>query len=145
MIEPYWDEFPVHKGAEEFQRQYEKTPEAVRNLLAAHWCQSELNSGGFYDFFQNNAGVLAPEAAAAFAAIGLPRLAALVKEAMSYLGAQYPRDRQVRMEALKRLSSFSSVNPGAVFARLDDEFRSVAVQWQRHANAYAAKHSAQSG
>lgn len=96
VVEPYWEAVDIYADPEEFLRTLAPVPSANALLLAAHWCQSEIRNGGFHQFFTNPTGVLAPEALDGFAAIGRPDLASLLREAMSYFGAPYPRERVVR-------------------------------------------------
>jgi hypothetical protein len=75
----------------------------VGAVFAANFCQSEVCNGGLHQFFSNPTGVLAPEAVAAFRAMGLPEVAQVVEDAMSYFGSPYPRDaeeRQARLAAV---------------------------------------------
>lgn len=69
-------------------------------LFAAHVCQLEVCDGGFEQFFFGNAGVVAPEAAEGFAAIGQESVALLVKSAMKKFGEPYPRERLDRVAIL---------------------------------------------
>jgi hypothetical protein len=82
-------------------------------LLYAVWrCDWEVCNGGFHQFFENNAGILAPEAVDGFIAIGLPRLAELVIQAMAKLIVPYGRDRSARWAALAALpkGAFGDLN-----------------------------------
>lgn len=86
----------IYDGPEAFLRRFTEIPEHSGHLLAAHWCSSEVYNGGFHQFFCNDTGVLAPEAVAGFEAVGMPRTAAVVAEAMARVGDPYPRDRERR-------------------------------------------------
>lgn len=66
LVEPIWDTVSIYHGPKAFLEQFEAAPEASRTLFAAHWCQSEIDNGGLYQFFCNSTGVLALEAAEAF-------------------------------------------------------------------------------
>lgn len=137
IISPHWKRVSIYDGGETFLREFVRTPEVQRNLLAAHWCQSEVMNGGFWQFFFNSTGVLAPEAARAFEAIGLPRLGALVRGAMALFGDEYPRDRAARRRRLEE----------PIFLREMDEefFRMWKIEnggWLAAANAYAATYGA---
>jgi len=102
-IEPFWESVSIYDGPEEFLLGFTETPEHAAHLLAVHWCASEVCNGGFHQFFFNSTGVLAPEAAIGFRAIGMPRTAAVVTAAMESFGAPYPRDREERQDALAAL------------------------------------------
>jgi hypothetical protein len=75
-------------------------PRPVVLLYAAHFCLSELHNGGFLQFFWNSTGLIAPEAADGFIAIGMPKLASLLLDTAAPLGSPYPRDRDARWDAL---------------------------------------------
>jgi len=97
-VEPFWTFVSIYDGPEVFLRGFTEIPEHSGHLLAAHWCSSEVYNGGFHQFFCNDTGVLAPEAAAGFEAIGMPQTAAVVAEAMARVGQPYPRDREKRQD-----------------------------------------------
>jgi hypothetical protein len=63
---------------------------------AAHFCQSEVCNGGFWQFFSNSTGVLSPEAVLGFRAIGQDGVATVVQAAIDEFGLPYPRDRTLR-------------------------------------------------
>ena len=98
---------------------------------------------GFNQFFWNGTGVLAPEAANAFEAIGMPGLAALVRRAASFFGSDYIRDRDRRIALL---GHYEETHPGASdpFDAMDDQFykllREEAGGWDMVADAYAEAH-----
>jgi Domain of unknown function (DUF4375) len=104
VIDPIWDSISIYNGPEVFLFQFGKVRPELGHLFASHWCQSEVCNGGFDQFFYNSTGVLAPEAAEGFQAIGLDDLAALVRQAMSVFGDPYPRDREVRCDLLEKIS-----------------------------------------
>lgn len=141
LVAPHWDRISIHNGPGGFLREFADTPEPNRHLFAAHWCQSEVCNGGLDLFFSNSTGVLAPEAVAAFNAIGLPGLASVVQRAMALLGKSYPRDREARNEVLDRLQEVAESNP---FDSLDVEFSKLVEEegggWEASANKYAASH-----
>jgi hypothetical protein len=140
LVEPHWERVDIHGGADEFLASFRETPPLARDLLAAHWCVSEVCNGGFNQVFFNGTGVLAPEAAAAFASIGLPRLATLVSTAMLFFGPDYPRDRDARQSALEGLER-QSPDDADPFENLDDQFYdligSESGGWEAAADAYA--------
>jgi hypothetical protein len=113
-VEPIWKAISIYEGGDTFLEQFQRVQGKLGDLLAAHWCQSEVRNGGFAQFFGNSTGVLAPEAAAGFRAIGMPRCAAVIAEAMSFFGRPYPREREEREAAL--------TGEARPFAALDDQF-----------------------
>lgn len=105
VIEPYCEAVSIYDGRAVFLRGFEQLPEPTRHLLAVWWCDAEVCNGGFHQFFSNFTGVLAPEAAQGFRAVGLAECADLLENAMVKFGEPYPRDRAARraaLEALKR-------------------------------------------
>jgi hypothetical protein len=90
-------------------------------LFAAHWCQSEVCNGGFHQFFKNPSGVLAPEAAAGFQAIGMPKCASVISKAMQFFGTPYPRNQVDRQKALSAIPGESRAEWDPFF-KLDDVF-----------------------
>lgn len=121
LVDPIWDVISIYDGEETFLKQYEATPLISRTLFAAHWCQSEVRNGGLHQFFGNSTGVLAPEAVLAFEAIGMPRIAVVVSEAMSWFGRDYPRDWEVRDEQLGEYENKYPENWDP-FEKLTDQF-----------------------
>jgi hypothetical protein len=107
-----------------------------RHLLAGQYCQSEVCNGGFWQFFYNGTGVLAPEARDAYEAIGIPEWTACLEDAMKFFGPRYPRDRETRIAKLDR-------GPTEVLHALDERFyawkRGAPDRWFEIADAYAAR------
>ena len=121
LIEPIFESISIYDGPDVFRKQFRTLRPEVGHLLAAHWCQSEVCNGGFHQFFYNPTGVLAPEALAAFRAIGLHEWAELLEQAMLFFGRRYPRDERKRR---KRLDSvpIAEDGEGNPFNELDDRF-----------------------
>jgi hypothetical protein len=143
LIDPHWDVLckSWDRGAEAFVAEMQKVPLKVQHLFPAHWCESEVCNGGFHQFFYNSTGILAPEAAQGYAAIGANELSTIVSEAMLYFGPTYPRERADRLALLpnplgrKRelWDPFSSLD-----SRFYDWLESERNRWERLADAYAA-------
>lgn len=104
VVEPHWDRVDIYGGDRAFRRTFAEVPEPAAHLLAVQWCQSEVCNGGFHQFFSNSTGVLAPEAAQGFRAIGMPSVADLVEKAMAMFGTPYPRAQKQRCRFLKGIS-----------------------------------------
>jgi Domain of unknown function (DUF4375) len=142
LISPHW--LPLNEtwdlGVDVFLTETKKLPRRVVDLYSAHWCQSEVNNGGFYQFFSNTTGLLAPEAVAAFQAIGLVEWAALLREAMAYFPTPYPRERGVRLGLLPEPDARKREfwDP---FTAFDDSFYDCVDgqhrRWEEAADAYA--------
>lgn len=144
MIEPHWKRVTIYEGGVPFLREYACTPEAARNLLSAHWCQSEVCNGGLHQFFFNPTGVVAPEAAVGYEAIGLQRLGSAVRAAIEFFGPLFPREQEERQWALE---NYALTHPLAwdPFEMLDEEFfeqlKSEGGGWLYAADEYAKRHT----
>jgi hypothetical protein len=103
LVEPIWKVIDIYSGAETFMKTFSAVRREVGLLYAAHWCQSEVCNGGLLQFFGNSTGVLAPEAVEGFRALGQPRLADLLVQAMGLLGQPYERERSRRNDLLDLL------------------------------------------
>ncbi len=143
LVAPHWLELNESwdRGADTFISQIQRVPLQVQHLYAAHWCQSEVCNGGFYQFFHNSTGILAPEAVSGFQAIGAQELAVILEQAIAYFGIPYPRDRAARIALLPA----STDRPRAKwdpFAALDDQFYNWLEpdhdRWDKLADSYAS-------
>lgn len=162
LIEPYWKSVSIYVEPELFLQQYHAVPPAVGHLIAAHWCQSEVCNGGFFQFFSNSTGILAPETLAAFRAIGLDEWATILDEAMTYFtgpltpaireataaffGTAYPRSQWERHERLDEIKTKGRRREEwDPFYQLDNRFykwlHEEENRWKRAADAYADKES----
>jgi hypothetical protein len=144
LVEPVWHSVSLYEGEAVFLDGFAKLRPEVGHLLAGHWCQSEVRNGGLYQFFMNPAGVLAPEAAAGFAAIGIPQWAEVLTEAMEQFGPGYPRTRSIRLPQLMSMPRRGAGEVWNPFSELDEQFFSWLRQeegdrWRRMADEYAAR------
>jgi hypothetical protein len=103
VLEPYWEKIDIYRGPDVFLRTYSLTPPVVRDLFAAHFCESEVSNGGLHQFFINPTGVLAPEARDAFERVGFRVTAAVLAEAMAFFGNPYPREQEIRATRLEAI------------------------------------------
>jgi hypothetical protein len=96
-----------------------------------------------HQFFWNCAGVLAPEAADAFDAIGMSGVATIIREALTFFGAHYLRDDEQRIALLEDYRDSHPESPDP-FETLDTKFYellgSEASGWNVAADTYAKKH-----
>jgi hypothetical protein len=101
----------------------EQLPEPVKHLYALYLCDFEVCNGVFHQFFSNTSGILAPESAEGFRAVGLHECAKLVEDAVGKFEEPYPRDRDARWHALQEIE-----RPGETreewdpFYELDDRY-----------------------
>ena len=140
LVKPVWDSISIYDGADKFVSDYEAAPEVSRVLFAAHWCQSEICNGGFHQFYSNSTGVLAPEAHDAFLKLGMPKVAELIAQSMSWFDAPFPRDRISRQNVLDAHAEGQPNSPNP-FDALDDPFfnalESESGGFEAAANAFA--------
>jgi hypothetical protein len=69
------DAISIYCGPDVFLDDYQDVTHVERTLFVAYWLQAEILNGGLLQFFSNDTGVLAPEAAVACRTFGLPVLA----------------------------------------------------------------------
>lgn len=145
LVEPIWLRLNESwdGGPELFLSVFREVDPAAGHLYAAHWCQSEVCNGGLLQFFWNTAGLLCPEAIAGFRAIGLGDLANTVKEAASFFGEPYPRERAARRAFLSPDAGSYASGKNA-FEPMDERFYealgTAPNRWELAANAFAVRH-----
>jgi hypothetical protein len=144
LVGPVWDSLVQWDAVPEFQSAFSSAEVSARTLFAAHWLYSEVCNGGFHQFYWNSTGILAPEAADAYEAIGMPRTAAIIRRSMSWFPPPYPRERHARLYLLDGYDEAHPKDHGP-FRSLDDEFYDVAELenggFVSAANAFAGKKS----
>lgn len=120
VLAPIRDALPLGDG-EAFAKKLAALRPEHRYLYAIWWCDSEVRNGGFHQFYANPTGVVAPEAAEGFAAIGLARVAEIVRETMNVFGTPFPRRRADR---LKRIPAMPGANRDKwdPFTAMDDAY-----------------------
>ena len=140
LVEPVW--LPLNhcwdEGWEKFVRKYRTVQPEVGHLYAGHWCQSEVCNGGFYQFFSNSTGILAPEALAGYRAIGLAEWAEILAVAMEFFGNPYPRDRGDRDALLPERQRLHQ-EEWDPFYELNVRFYESTSYWEDAADAYAGQ------
>ena len=138
----YWDHIKdayektsIYDGGVAFRSEFARLPAHIGDLLAVHWALSEIENGGFHQFFANPTGVLAPEAAQGFERIGLPEVADLIRRAVAHFEGAYPREQHERWPFLdshgpevfesleRRLYEIGSPNLGRIYDRMDEYAR----------------------
>ena len=114
-IEHLFEKINIYDGVESFFASIKHVPHPVLLLYAAHFCLSEVHNGGFLQLFWNSTGVLVPEAIDGYEALGMPTLAETFTSAAGVLGSTYPRDREVRWDALLNASKRSEDELAEIF------------------------------
>jgi hypothetical protein len=87
-----------YNGRENWLRSIDGVPRPSVYLFSVHWLHLEVYNGGFWQFFFNSTGVMAPEAKQGFAAIGMKAVAEVVSQAMERVANPYPFDRSERQQ-----------------------------------------------
>ena len=101
------------------QKGYDSLSEPEEVLNCVYWLESEINNGGFEQFFANSSGDYALDTPAALDEIGVPHTARLVKRAIDiFPGGLPPRDMQQRIEKMNLIDE-ETVNQ---FENLTSEF-----------------------
>ncbi len=131
VIQPVWKKLSFNDGSETFLIQLDQVHEDQGLLFAAHWLQSEVNAGGFQQFFTNPCGMLAPEAMRGLAMMKMGPAAEALRLAMAKFGKLYPRDKVDRQPKLDKLKK-----PGATRAEWD-VFHGFDAQFQASASTAA--------
>jgi len=138
IVGPIFYKVSIHEGPDKFLKQFARLSEPEKHLLATHWCQSEISNGGLTQFYMNSTGVLCPEAATGFEAIGLLDAAHIVRHASGIFGRPYQRHKHRRNAVLDR---FDDMHPiWHAFADLDEAFYASlrsAGGYQKVADIYA--------
>jgi len=88
---------------------------ADRRLLALGGLRTEVNNGGFHQYFFNSSGDLVTDALDAAEAAGADELASLIRRGLSLLDVPEPADRVARQSALGDIELEE-------FADLDDDY-----------------------
>ncbi|HYX71872.1 MAG TPA: DUF4375 domain-containing protein [Nitrososphaera sp.] len=143
VIEPYWEAISIYDGPKVFLKQFHAVEPHVRHLFAAHWLYAEVCNGGFDQFFANSTGVLAPEAAEGFRAIGLDDYAAVIEEAIQLFGSSYPREQDKRNDLLDAMSE-DMTEENEPLGTLTDHFIGLIKEGRflKAADQYARSHAA---
>jgi len=96
---PHYDRLVAfYDGRDHWLRSIEGVPAGAVHLFALHWLHLEVHNGGFWQYFFNSTGVMAPEARDGFSIIGMPAVAAIVTRAMDRVAPTYPFDRDLRQQ-----------------------------------------------
>jgi hypothetical protein len=120
VVEPLFETVEYGDSPEAFARSIAPLPYNAVILFSAHMCLAEVHNGGLLQLFWNTTGVLVPEGIEGFSAIGMPTMAALIREAASPLGSLYPRDRDERWDALLNASGYSSQELESIFRKCNN-------------------------
>lgn len=90
-------------------------------LAAARYGKSDIENGGFHQFFSNHTGTYAPEMVEWFENVSLMRVAFSVRQAMEVFGTAFPRSQGVRQRFLW-ICDGEEYKPWNPFGEFDDMF-----------------------
>lgn len=99
-------------------------PRDVQLLAATDYGKSDIENGGFHQFFYNHTGTYAPEMFEWFTRAGFPEAASTVKDAMAVFGEQFPRSQSERQRFLSTFSEDDRSDWDPFFL-IDDRFYSA--------------------
>jgi hypothetical protein len=144
LIDSVLERISFDTSSDNFLTQLNELSESEQNLFAAHCCYSEVVNGGFFQFFINSSGILAPESIKGFQAIELSTCSEIIQKAVLFFGSNFSREVEKRC---KILDSFIDKNTKEwnPFEKFDEEFyecleiASNNFLFERNAEAYARK------
>ena len=124
-------EFPFDSWEEdEYYPERSTLPRNVQLLMGMMYGKSEIENGGFHQFFTNSTGRLAPEMLEWCERSNLLDAANVIREAMSFFGLHFPRSDDLRRSRLnwplsegqEELDEKQDRSEWDPFFRLDDRF-----------------------
>jgi hypothetical protein len=115
VIAPMYDELATPYDPD--PRLHEATP-GQRAVYALHWTRSEVENGGFHQFFYNSTGMLGDEALAGAERIAAADFAAVIREALSIFPDGLIVDNVLRQDFMEELPE----QDVATLSKLDDRF-----------------------
>jgi hypothetical protein len=117
-ISRLWDAVDFSSGPRAVNELLGHATLGQRALFAIDWLQKEVRNGGFGQFFENRAGMLAHDALDGFLLVGAGAYAELVSQAIdAFPGHRVPQARTARVRALRQIPDRK-----LVFEALDDAF-----------------------
>lgn len=84
-------------------------PRDIQLLAATYYGMSDIDNGGFDQFFNNPTGVFAPEMVEWFEQNGMAQSAEDMRRAMAVFGSPFPRSQEERRKTLDRLRKEAKV------------------------------------
>jgi hypothetical protein len=98
-----------------------EVPRDIQLLWATSYGKSDIDNGGFHQFFTNSTGDFAPEMVEWFDRAGLKDTAEIVRTAMAVFGDTYPRSQTARQQFLQTFEGESRAEWDP-FAAMDEPF-----------------------
>jgi hypothetical protein len=122
VVEPLFHQIDTGNDGTAFLESCISIPRSSVLLFSAHFALAEVFDGGLLLLLWNETGVLVPEAIEGFLAMGMPAMAAILKEATLPLGMPYPRNREDRWDALLAASGLNSEELERIFESADNPY-----------------------
>lgn len=121
-VAPFWDCWSDNG----FDPLKSKFPRDIQLLAAADYGKSDIDNGGFHQFFGNGTGVFAPELAEWLERAGLSEASITVRDAIAVFGHEFPRSQIARKEFLAEYKG-ESREEWDPFCQMDDRFYETAT------------------
>lgn len=116
VIERVWDAADIYRTRKVLRSILDLATPGQCALYAIWWTQSEVNNGGFHQYFWNATGILADEALEGFRRIGAEKFADVLEAAMSIIEQEAkPADKRQLRRIVDRIDPKK-------FRKLDDRF-----------------------
>jgi hypothetical protein len=119
----------------------DRLPDALRTWYVAFIVDAEILNGGFNQLFFNSSGALAPEAPAAFTALGIPEAGDLVDRALSLLEDHAPALEKAQEAGT--IEAFMETYLDQPFEELDNAYAEQQEKWAEARLRFIRKHSSQ--
>lgn len=125
VMDPLWHTVSIYDGRKAFERAFEPLTPLQKTIFATTWLESEVCNGGFWQFFWNTTGVLAPEALEGLRTMRLDALADITRTAIDLFGPVYPTAVSTRRRLISKLpKTYADPDgyPPTAFDQLDVAF-----------------------
>ena len=100
-----------------------KLPRDIQIVCAMSYGKSDIENGGFHQFFHNNTGCFAPEMIEWCERANLPDAANVIRHAMKKLFVgEYPRSQEERIRLLEKVAPSNDPRSFHYFRELDERF-----------------------
>jgi hypothetical protein len=104
VIEPIWWTVDIYQGPKRYADTLAAFTPYQRQLFATVWYDAEVLNGGHDQFYFNSTGIVWQDALAGFELLELTEFTDLLRESAQRLGGTPSLEREVRWEAMERLT-----------------------------------------
>ena len=109
---------------------------AERVFYVTQSLETEVNNGGFREFFNNPSGAMSGEIIHAFRAIGADHTARICKAALEAFGGDVPEDLHARRERLSKLDETAFDDCDDAFYCYEDDLTALNCAYIRRNNQH---------